>query len=504
MPAPTVQKLSVRQLAGCGYRRPRDEMESYRLSVSATADSLRLPSGKDCVFMIPALKMAKRKKVAAYCRVSTGLDSQESSIESQKMHYHHLILSHPEWAFAGIYIDTGISGTKTDTRPALQRLLKDCREGRVNMILTKSISRFARNLTECLRMIRDLKKIHVFILFEKEHIHTGEMSSELMLSLLSCFAEEESRSISRNLKWGIRKRFQDGTFVPGSVPYGFLLYEGKMVIKPEEASVVRQIFTRLLEGHGLLSIADYLNRHHIPSSTGALWTQSSIRQIVRNPAYTGDLLLQKTYTDVHFHARSNRGQLNQYLYENHHEGIVDRDAFNKVQALIKQRAAENGYQEGKNPNRSGNRYPFTHVLYCKTCSSVMHRQAWSPAQAAWICSSHKQKMCSMLPQSESDLKNAFITCLNKIAWSQKRRKTGNRILDVFAATATSSEALTALRRLISRWKITSDSASFPARQFTALVDHCTVDAGKTVTFHFRCGLTLTESLIPSTYTVSST
>lgn len=472
-------------------------MERYRLSHAASPPPAVPPSASDQntgVTVIPALKSCRGKiHVAAYCRVSTDEDAQKSSIENQQIHYEHFILSHPEWSFAGIYIDEGMSGTSADARPELQKMLSDCRAGKINLILTKSISRFARNLTDCLSIIRELKRINVFIIFEKEHIDTGAMSSELMLSLLSCFAEEESRSISSNLKWGIRKRFINGTFIPSSVPYGYSLQDRELVINAEEAAVLRQIFTLLLSGSGLPSIAESLNEENVSSPTGSLWTQSSLRSIVRNPVYAGDLLLQKTYTDDRFHSHWNTGQLDRYLYESHHEAVIDRNTFEKAQILISQHARELGYREGNDPHRAGNRYPFTGILYCSSCGSILHRQAWSPTQISWVCTAHKEKKCSMRPQSEVDLKSSFITCMNKITWSQKRRKRYNRILNFVSPSA----ELDTLRHLINRWQITDDLSSFPGEKFRILVDHCLVDTCKTVTFHFRCGLVLTESFVPT-------
>ena len=207
----------------------------------------------------------KKTKVAAYCRVSTASDEQLISLDAQKLHYEYYIQSNDDWEYAGLYYDEGITGTKAEVRDGLQALLRDCEDGKIDLIITKSISRFSRNTTDCLEMVKRLVELGVFIFFEKENINTGSMESELMLSILSSLAESESVSISENEKWGIRKRFQNGTFIISYPPYGYANVNGEMVIDPEEAKVIKRIFAECLAGKGTYTIAKDLNADNIPT-----------------------------------------------------------------------------------------------------------------------------------------------------------------------------------------------------------------------------------------------
>ena len=376
-------------------------------------------------------KTEPRIRAAAYCRVSTLLDSQETSIESQQMHYDSLIRAHEEWDLAGIYLEAGVSGTKAENRPELQRLLEDCRQGKIDLILTKSISRFARNTTDCIQMVRTLTGLGVDILFEKENIHTGTMGSELLLTLLACLAADESRNISENMKWGIRKRFSDGTYRMGMEPYGYGQQQGQLVILEDEAEIVRRIFSLALTGSGMATIAKMLNRESIPSPTGIEWTQPTIRRILSNPVYKGDMLYQKTYMDEHYMQKENQGELDRYYLADHHEGIVSREDFDRTQDAIRLRAEETGHRTEK---KAAERHcAFTSLFFCAECGSVLHRHDRKGSSPTWICYTHTRKpeKCGMKPQPEEDLRIASLNCLNKLAWSQKQRKPEWRILDAY-------------------------------------------------------------------------
>ena len=204
-----------------------------------------------------------KTRVAAYARVSTDSDEQLLSLETQKEHYETFIKDHQDWEYAGLYYDEGISGTKIEKRDGLLRLLKDCEDGKIDRVITKSISRFSRNTTNTLEMVRNLSKLGVYIFFEKENIDTEHMSSELMLSILSSIAESESRSISENSKWSVKRRFEEGTFIISSPPYGYANIDGKMVVVPEEAEVVREMFCMALSGMGSHIIANTLNERGV-------------------------------------------------------------------------------------------------------------------------------------------------------------------------------------------------------------------------------------------------
>ena len=244
----------------------------------------------------PAPVIQRKLRVAAYARVSTDLDSQETSIENQCDHYKSLIEANPAWELAGIYAESGVSGTKADTRPELQRLMQDCEAGAVDVIVTKSISRFARNTSECLSMVRELTSLGIRLIFEKENIDTETMESEFLLTLLAAFAESESQSISSNQKWSIRRRFQAGTYKGGKVPYGYRRTKKGYIIHPAEAATVRRIFYALADGKGTLVIARKLNEERIPTWTESYkgleaqgkWRSNSIIAIAKNEFYTGD------------------------------------------------------------------------------------------------------------------------------------------------------------------------------------------------------------------------
>ncbi len=286
-------------------------------------------------------------KVAAYCRVSTLLDNQEGSFQNQREHYEAVIRSNPEWEYAGVFLENGLSGTKAESRPELQRVLDACKAGQINLILTKSISRFSRNTTDCLTMVRELTALGVDIWFEKEGIHTGTMESEFMLSIMACLAEDESRSISNNLKWGLRRRFQAGTYKPKEAPYGFRREGTDYVIIPEEAEVVKRIFDWYLEGDGTRRITNELNRIGIKSRHGVAWSASTVKKILTNVACTGDILYQKSFMDEDYKQKPNHGELDQYYNEGHHEPIVDKETFARVQELLVLRRNVKGEKHGR-------------------------------------------------------------------------------------------------------------------------------------------------------------
>lgn len=244
-------------------------------------------------------KETPKLRVAAYCRVSTDNDEQQDSLETQKEHYESWIRLHNDWEFAGIYYDSGISGTNAESREGLQSLLQDCRNGKINYILTKSISRFARNTVDCLNYIRMLKDINIPVYFEKESINTMDAKGEVMITIMASLAQQESESLSQNVKLGMQYRFQQGK--PMINTTCFLGYdkdeEGNLVINPEEAEIVKRIFREYLDGASCIAICKGLERDGIKTSRGnERWHDTTIRKILENEKYMGDLLLQKTYT----------------------------------------------------------------------------------------------------------------------------------------------------------------------------------------------------------------
>lgn len=333
-----------------------------------------------------ALQPIKRKRVAAYARVSSGKDEQLHSLSAQVSYYNNYIGSRGDWELVGIYADSAMTGTK-DNRPEFRRLLADCRAGKIDMVITKSITRMARNTVTLLTTARELKELEIDIYFEKENIHTMSTDGELMLTLLASFAQEESRSVSENLKWRIRKKFEQGipTYV-GMLGYHF--EDNTLKIIPEEAKIVKQIFDDYLGGMGKHAIAKKLNQQGIPTKFGGLWKISTIRDILRNEKYTGDLLLQKTYKSdpITKKKMDNHGELPMYYVENNHEPIIDKETFNRAQNELKKRAEKSSQYHN---NKKRDIYMFSGLIYCGLCGKSFYRvlnNRNSPYEKpVWLC-----------------------------------------------------------------------------------------------------------------------
>ena len=369
-----------------------------------------------------ALSIKKKTRVVAYCRVSTASDEQLISLDTQKAHYEDYIKSNAEWEFAGIFYDEGITGTKKECRDGLNSLVAACEKGLVNMIITKSISRFSRNTTDCLELVRKLISLNVTVIFEKENINTGSMESELMLSILSSLAESESVSISENSKWSVQKRFQNGTFIISYPPYGYTNVDGEMVVVPEQAVVVRQMFEDTLAGKSTHAIAKELNDRGIASKRGGKWTPGTVNAIIRNEKFTGDVIFQKTYTDSQFNRHINHGMENQYLCEGHHEAIVSHEVFDAANEVMNQRGKEKG--NGENTSRYQNRYAFSGKIKCGECGSVFKRRRhYKPSgeYIAWCCNRHIEdnNSCSLKYITDEGIKAAFTTMMNKLVFGEQ-------------------------------------------------------------------------------------
>jgi len=360
-------------------------------------------------------------RVAAYCRVSTDSDEQLVSLDTQIKHYKTYINANPEWAFAGLYYDEGITGTKKEKRPELLRMITDCEDRKIDLIVTKSISRFARNTTDCLELVRKLLALNVFIYFEKENINTGSMESELMLSNLSGLAESESVSIAENSKWSVKRRFQNGTFKISYPPYGYDTVDGKLIVNETQAEIVRFVFSSILSGKGTGKIASELNRQAVPSKKGGRWTATTIRGMVGNEKYTGDAIFQKTYTDAYFNRHYNYGEEDQYLIKNHHDAIIGHEDFEAAQDIIEQRGKEKGLE--KQNKKYQNRYPFSGKIICGQCGGKFKRRIHSTGKhtIAWCCTNHIEdtENCSMKYIPETDFKYAFVTMMNKLIFGHQ-------------------------------------------------------------------------------------
>ena len=363
-----------------------------------------------------------KTRVAAYCRVSTGMDDQLVSLETQKSHYEDLIGSNPDWVFAGLYYDEGISGTSKEKRPALQRMIADCEAGRIDRILTKSLSRFARNTTDCLELTRKLLDLGITIFFEKENLDTGSMESELLLSIMSSLAESESVSISENSKWSVRHRFENGTFKIASAPFGYRNKDGEMVINEEEAKWVRWIFEQAVNGIASHEIARQLQANQVPTRKNGNWTATTVRGMLKNEKYIGDCLFQKTYSDFRFKRHTNHGERDQFYMEDHHEAIVSREVFEAAGAVMAQRAKEKNIQ--KNDPRYTKRYPFTSKIICGECGNGFKRHTNSTGSSiypVWACKTHltNRSACSMKSIRATDLEHAFTTMMNKLIFGRQ-------------------------------------------------------------------------------------
>ena len=274
----------------------------------------------------PDAPTPRRKRVAAYCRVSTGKEAMLHSLSEQISRYSAYIQSHPGWEYVGVYADEAYTGTKGE-RPKFQQMLSDCRAGKIDLILTKSISRFARNTVTMLETVRELKALGIDVYFEEQNIHSMSGDGELMLTILASFAQEESRSVSDNCKWRIRKDFSEGRPMNLSLLYGYKSEDGRIGIDEGEAAVVRDVFQAYLMGMGSVKIAARLREAKIPRRFGGEWTANHVVEMLTNEKYTGDALLQKTFVEDHLTKKRQRntGQLDQYYAENTHPAIIDHE-----------------------------------------------------------------------------------------------------------------------------------------------------------------------------------
>lgn len=368
----------------------------------------------------------QKMRVAAYCRVSTEYEEQESSYEMQVQHYTSYIQANPDWELAEVYADDGISATNTAKREAFNRMIADCRAGKIDMILAKSISRFSRNTVDCLKYTRELKSLNIAVYFEKENINTLDSKGEVLMTIMAALAQQESESISANVRLGIQFRNQQGKV---RVNHNrFLGYtkddEGKLIIVPDEADIVRRIYAEYMDGKTFLQIRRGLEKDGIKNGAGnTKWWESNIRQILTNEKYIGDALLQKTYTvSVLEKKRSqNDGNLPKYYVEGCHEAIIDKDVFLRVQAEIKRRS--NLITDGKKRVYSG-KYALSGIVICCHCGDVFRRIKWNNRgvkSTVWRCASRVEKNgpdCPARTLKEEELKAAVVTAVND-AWTKR-------------------------------------------------------------------------------------
>ena len=370
----------------------------------------------------------RKLRVAAYCRVSTEEEEQQGSFELQKSFYTSEIESNPEWVLAGIYADDGISGVHTQKRDGFIKMIQDCEKKKIDLVLTKSISRFARNTVDSIQYVRMLKQLGITVIFEKENINTSTMDSEMILTILSAFAQAESESISQNVARGKRMGFKQGKF---PFPYGQMLgyrkgADGKPEIIPEQAEVIRLIFNSYLQGNSLQNIKKKLESDGAITARGnTTWSPQAVLRILQNEKYCGDVLLQKTFTEsvLTGNHKKNVGQLPQYYIENHHEGIVTKQMFREVQAEITKRQSKNPANlRKKRKGRYSSKYALSGRLVCGECGSSYKRVTWNihgRKEVVWRCANraaYGTKFCKHSPSiSEEKLHNAILKAIQNLA-----------------------------------------------------------------------------------------
>ena len=427
-----------------------------------------------------------RKKVAGYARVSTGSDEQENSYEAQVDYFTEYIRSHEDWEFVKIYTDEGITGTSTKHRDGFNQMISDALAGKIDLIVTKSVSRFARNTVDTLTTIRKLKENGVEVFFQKENIYTFDSKGELLLTIMSSLAQEESRSISENVTWGIRKSFSDGKVL---MPYGsFLGYrkgEDGPEIDPDEAEVVKMIYSRFMEGDSAYQIARELTEAGIRTPGGKVnWSKTTVQSILTNEKYTGDAILQKTFctdflTKKH---KKNEGEVPQYHVQNSHPAIISKELFELVQLEIQAR------------KQAGNKYSgkglFSGRIVCGQCGGYFGSKVWHSTDAyrkvIWRCnrkydpSRPKSQRCTTPHVTGDEIKEGFIEAMRQvIAGKEFVLATCQSVLDDLLATEELQKRLDTLqnqlqgltqriRAMVTEYsRVTKDKDEFDA-QYSAL------------------------------------
>ena len=362
-------------------------------------------------------KGVARIRVAAYCRVSSDSADQINSFMAQVKYYENFLSDSITQQFVGIYADEGITGTSIDKRDEFKRLLHDCRKGKIDRIITKSISRFSRNTKDCLTSVRELKGLGISIMFEKENIDTANITDEMMITIMGGLAQEESVSISQNLRWGYQKRMQAGNVKSIIAPYGYKVYEGKLVVSEKEAEIVRYIFNSYLNGAGCGKICFELREKHIQKDEkGTIWYESAVRSILKNEKYIGDSMFQKKYSTDTLPMKKlrNKGEKDKFYATGTHLPIISKEDFDTVQEIMQDRRKKSSTQN--NQINSLNKK----ILCCK-CNSSFRRSRYNNI-FYWTCRTHflKASDCPIKQIPEQDIYNAFIRLHNKLKQNYKQ------------------------------------------------------------------------------------
>ena len=371
-----------------------------------------------------AKEKIKKLRVAAYCRVSTETEEQNLSYEVQVAHYTEFIKKNTEWEFAGIFADDGISGTNTKKREEFNRMIEECMEGNIDLVITKSISRFARNTLDCLKYIRQLKDKNIAVYFEKENINTMDAKGEVLLTIMASLAQQESQSLSQNVKLGLQYRYQQGKV---QVNHNrFMGYtkdeEGNLIIVPEEAEIIKRIYREYLEGKSLVGIGRDLEKDGILTAAGKpRWRPETIKKILLNEKYIGDALLQKTFT-VDFLTKKrvkNEGHVPQYYVENSHEAIIPKELFLQAQEELHRRS--NIYTGAdKNKRIYSSKYALSTITFCGDCGDIYRRVYWNihgRKEFVWRCVTRIEQgpeVCKNRTVKEAELYDAVMTAINRL------------------------------------------------------------------------------------------
>lgn len=364
----------------------------------------------------PRAKKPTVLRVAAYCRVSSDSSDQLHSYAVQIRAYTEEIGKHTDWKLVDVYADEGLTGTRMDKREDFNRMLADCRKGKIDKVLVKSISRFARNTKDCLEALRELTSLGVSVFFEEENIHSETLTTELLVSVFGALAQQESVSISQNQRMSYQRRMERGEFITAKAPFGYRLKDGKQLeIMEDEAKLVRQIFSLYLSGMSTAEIAEFAKKSGIQTREGkAEWNHVGINYILRNEKYIGDALCQKTLsTDTFpFIKKRNKGEKDQYYVDATHPAIISEDTFNRVQKLLKFRS-----QTLNGPYKT---YPLTKKIICEQCGSAFIRKKSRNGYVSWCCYRHyrNSKNCSIGRIAEKEIYAAFVRMYNKLKFHE--------------------------------------------------------------------------------------
>lgn len=359
------------------------------------------------ITIIPAKNRADEiVRTAAYARVSSDSSDQLNSFAAQIRYYTELLQNSVNTVFVDMYADEGITGTSAEKRTEFQRMMSDCRKGKIDRILTKSVSRFARNTQDSLEAIRELKSLGISVYFERENLETAEISTEMLLAIYSQFAQEESISISKNCRLGVKKRMMDGTYKTASTPFGYDYIGGKLQINSEKSEIVKQIFSWYAGGIGMTEIAARLNSLNVREK---IWRRGTIRCILTNEKYIGDTLLQKTFRadTVPFREFRNRGEREQFYITGTHEPIVEKLIFEAAQKILAGREKSSGFAQEKSP--------FSRKIICGNCGATFRKKPRKNC-VCWVCRRHDESAenCAIRQIKESEFRAAFVRLWNKL------------------------------------------------------------------------------------------